>query len=124
MPGGSSEPLADVLDRVLDKGVAVVGDMAVNVVDLELITLRLRPFVAPAQPAPEMDLDVSSDPFFAPGAAGRTGAGPRPDRERAGKDARPRIRLRELEAALVAGPTRGRSAGPRRSVATQGGNGD
>ena len=59
--------LADVLERVLDKGVVIVGDIAVNVVDIELLTLRLRLFIASAQTAKEMGMDWwTGDPFFAP----------------------------------------------------------
>jgi hypothetical protein len=66
----SSSSLADVLERVLDKGVVIVGDIAVNVVDIELLTLRLRLFIASAQTAREMGMDWwTGDPFFAPKAA-------------------------------------------------------
>jgi len=59
--------LADVLERVLDKGVVIVGDIAINVVDIELLTLRLRLFIASAQTAREMGMDWwSRDPFFTP----------------------------------------------------------
>jgi hypothetical protein len=62
-----SSSLADVLERVLDKGVVIVGDIAVNVVDIELLTLRLRLFVASAQTAKEMGMDWwTNDPFFSP----------------------------------------------------------
>jgi len=62
-----SSSLADVLERVLDKGVVIVGDIAINVVDIELLTLRLRLFIASAQTAREMGMDWwSNDPFFAP----------------------------------------------------------
>jgi hypothetical protein len=62
--------LADVLERVLDKGVVIVGDIAVNVVDIELLTLRLRLFIASAQTAREMGMDWwTGDPFFAPRSA-------------------------------------------------------
>lgn len=63
--------LADVLERVLDKGVVIVGDIAVNVVDIELLTLRLRLFIASAQTAREMGMDWwTGDPFFAPRSVG------------------------------------------------------
>lgn len=62
-----SSSLADVLERVLDKGVVIVGDIAINVVDIELLTLRLRLFIASAQTAKEMGMDWwSGDPFFSP----------------------------------------------------------
>jgi hypothetical protein len=62
-----SSSLADVLERVLDKGVVIVGDIAINVVDIELLTLRLRLFIASAQTAKEMGMDWwTNDPFFSP----------------------------------------------------------
>ncbi len=62
-----SSSLADVLERVLDKGVVIVGDISVNVVDIELLTLRLRLFIASAQTAKEMGMDWwTNDPFFSP----------------------------------------------------------
>ncbi|MFD2415131.1 gas vesicle protein [Amycolatopsis pigmentata] len=65
----NSSSLADVLERVLDKGVVIVGEIAVSVVDVELLTLRLRLFVASAQTAREMGMDWWSDnPYFTPHA--------------------------------------------------------
>lgn len=68
MDGGSNS-LADVLERVLDKGVVIVGDIAVNVMDIELLTLRVRLFIASVDTAREMGMDWwTNDPFFAPHA--------------------------------------------------------
>lgn len=68
-----SGSLADTLERVLDKGVVIVGDIAVCVVDIELLTLRVRLFVASAQTAREMGMDWwTNDPFFTPKAVERT----------------------------------------------------
>lgn len=68
-----SSSLADTLERVLDKGVVIVGDIAVCVVDIELLTLRVRLFIASAQTAREMGMDWwTNDPFFTPKAVGRT----------------------------------------------------
>ncbi len=65
--------LADTLERVLDKGVVIVGDIAVCVVDIELLTLRVRLFIASAQTAREMGMDWwADDPFFTPKALDRT----------------------------------------------------
>ncbi len=64
-----SGSLADTLERVLDKGVVIVGDIAVCVVDIELLTLRVRLFIASAQTAREMGMDWwTNDPFFTPKA--------------------------------------------------------
>ncbi len=61
--GGDS--LADVLERVLDKGVVIVGDVGVNVLDIELLTLKVRLLIASADTARSMGIDWwSSDPFL------------------------------------------------------------
>jgi Gas vesicle protein len=63
--GRQPDSLADVLERVLDKGIVIVGDVVVNVLDIELLTLKLRLFVSSAETAREMGLDWwSHDPFF------------------------------------------------------------
>lgn len=57
--------LADLLERVLDKGVVVVGDISVSVVDIELLSLKVRLFIASAQTASELGMDWwTRDPFF------------------------------------------------------------
>lgn len=61
--GGDS--LADVLERVLDKGVVIVGDVGVNVLDIELLTLKVRLLIASADTARSMGIDWwTSDPFL------------------------------------------------------------
>ena len=63
--GRQPDSLADVLERVLDKGIVIVGDVVVNVLDLELLTLKLRLFVSSAETAREMGMDWwTTDPFF------------------------------------------------------------
>ena len=65
----ASDSLADILERVLDKGVVIAGDIGVSVVDVELLTLRVRLFIASAQTARELGMDWwTNDPFFAPNA--------------------------------------------------------
>ena len=59
------ESLADVLERVLDKGIVVIGDIVISLLDIELLTLKLRLFIASADTAREMGIDWwSNDPFF------------------------------------------------------------
>ena len=41
--------LADLLDRVLDKGLVVAGDISVSLANVELLTIRIR---LPAHPTP------------------------------------------------------------------------
>jgi hypothetical protein len=63
--GRQPDSLADVLERVLDKGIVIAGDVVVNILDIELLTLKLRLFVSSAETAREMGLDWwSRDPFF------------------------------------------------------------
>ncbi|MDX8036681.1 gas vesicle protein [Lentzea sp. BCCO 10_0856] len=92
--------LADTLERVLDKGVVIVGDIAVCVVDIELLTLRVRLFIASAQTAREMGMDWwTNDPFFTPGAVdGTTGM-----KELAEQNAELRDRVASLERVLTEG---------------------
>jgi hypothetical protein len=63
--GRQPDQLADVLERVLDKVIVIVGDVVVNILDIELLSLKLRLFVSSAETAREMGLDWwSNDPFF------------------------------------------------------------
>ena len=63
--GRQPDSLADVLERVLDKGVVIAGDVVVNILDIELLTLKLRLFISSAETAREMGLDWwARDPFF------------------------------------------------------------
>jgi hypothetical protein len=67
---GRGEPaqLADVLERVLDKGIVIAGDIQINVLDIELLTIRLRLLVASADKAREMGIDWwEGDPFLRKG---------------------------------------------------------
>ena len=34
--------LADLLERVLDKGIVIAGDIRVNLLDIELLTVKIR----------------------------------------------------------------------------------
>jgi hypothetical protein len=46
-----------VLDRVLEKGVVIAGDIAVNLLDIELLTIKIRLLVASVDKAKEMGID-------------------------------------------------------------------
>lgn len=57
--------LADLLDRVLDKGVVIVGDIRINLVDIELLTIKIRLLIASVDKAKEMGIDWwEGDPFL------------------------------------------------------------
>src|SRR3954467_3498806 len=49
--------LADILERVLDKGIIIAGDIRVNLLDIELLTIKLRLLVVSVDKAEEMGID-------------------------------------------------------------------
>ena len=53
----SSTSLADLLERVLDKGIVIAGDVEVRLLDIELLTLKLRLLIASADTARTMGID-------------------------------------------------------------------
>src|SRR5581483_10913880 len=55
--GGGPAQLADLLERVLDKGIVIAGDIRINLLDIELLTVKLRLLVASADKAREMGID-------------------------------------------------------------------
>lgn len=89
--------LVDVLDRVLDKGLVIAGDIKVSLAEVELLTIRIRLLVCSLDKAQEIGLDWwRYDRDLSPGAA----------RELAGEheDLRAQIRrLNERVEALSAG---------------------
>ncbi|HZR95555.1 MAG TPA: gas vesicle protein [Gaiellaceae bacterium] len=69
--GGGPAQLADVLERVLDKGIVIAGDIRINLLDIELLTVKLRLLVASADKAREMGIDWwEGDPFLSRRAQG------------------------------------------------------
>jgi hypothetical protein len=62
-----SSGLVDVLDRVLDKGLVIAGDIKICLADVELITIRIRLIVCSLDKAQEVGLDWwRYDPHLAP----------------------------------------------------------
>ncbi len=55
--GVNSSTLADVLERVLDKGVVVAGDIRIRIADIELIAIQIRLVVCSVDKAREMGMD-------------------------------------------------------------------
>jgi hypothetical protein len=49
--------LGDILERVLDRGIVIVGDIRVSLLDIELLTVKLRLVVASVDTAREMGID-------------------------------------------------------------------
>jgi hypothetical protein len=57
--GGQREPanLGDILERVLDKGLVIAGDIRVNLLDIELLTIKLRLVIASLETAREVGIN-------------------------------------------------------------------
>ena len=61
--GPAPANLADILERVLDKGIVIAGDIQINLLDIELLTIKLRLLVASVERAQEMGINWwESDP--------------------------------------------------------------
>src|SRR4051794_15597032 len=99
-PSGSGpSSLADILERVLDKGIVIAGDIQVNLLDIELLTIKIRLLVASVDRAKEMGIDWwEADPTLS-SKAGQL--------ERENDDLRDRLERLEERLALVAGPPDG-----------------
>jgi hypothetical protein len=52
-----STTLVDILDRVLDKGLVVAGDIRVSLANVELLTIQVRLIVCSIDKAQEIGLD-------------------------------------------------------------------
>jgi hypothetical protein len=70
--GGGHEPanLGDILERVLDKGLVIAGDIRVNLLDIELLTIKLRLVIASLDTAREVGINWwENDPWLSADAA-------------------------------------------------------
>jgi hypothetical protein len=56
-PHSRNAGLVDVLDRVLDKGLVVAGDIKVSLAEVELLTIRIRLMICSIDKAEEIGLD-------------------------------------------------------------------
>lgn len=112
--GGRGEGLIDVLDRVLDKGVVIAGDIRINLLDIELLTIKVRLLIASADKAKEMGIDWwTRDPHLSSEAQKRSGKQLDSDRENKAL----RDRVEKLEAQLKAlTDSNGSSGGARQRL--------
>ncbi len=86
----NSTTVADLLERLLDKGIVISGDIRIRLVEVELLTLEIRLLICSVDKALEMGLDWwSGNPAF--DSRARVPALPSPDLEE---------RLKRLEARL------------------------
>jgi hypothetical protein len=57
--------LADILERVLDKGIVVAGDIRVEIAEIELLSIKIRLMVASVDKALELGINWwENDPFL------------------------------------------------------------
>ena len=73
-PGPISGPqpanLGDILERVLDKGIVIAGDIRVNLLDIELLTIKLRLVIASLDTASQVGINWwKADPWLSADAA-------------------------------------------------------
>ncbi|MEV4604868.1 gas vesicle protein [Amycolatopsis sp. NPDC049253] len=64
---GNHQPanLGDILERVLDKGLVIAGDIRVNLLDIELLTIKLRLVIASLETAREVGINWwETDPWL------------------------------------------------------------
>lgn len=69
---GGPQPanLADILERVLDKGIVIAGDIRVNLLDIELLTIKLRLVIASLDTARQVGINWwENDPWLNSDAA-------------------------------------------------------
>ena len=88
-----STGLVDVLDRVLDKGLVIAGDIKVSLAEVELLTIRIRLLVCSLDKAQEIGLEWwRFDRELSPGAR----------RDTLAENDQLRARIQELEGRLAA----------------------
>jgi Gas vesicle protein len=98
--------LVDVLDRVLDKGLVIAGDIKVSIAEVELLTVRIRLIVCSIDKAQQIGLDWwKYDHHLAPGR----------NRDQAENEAlRQQVRMLERKLEALTRTTPARRSAPRR----------
>jgi Gas vesicle protein len=97
--GPAAPNLADILERILDNGLVVAGDIKINLLDIELLTIKVRLLVASVDKAREIGIDWwERDPGLSSGK-------PR-ELEAEAENRRLRERIVELESAELDGGSR------------------
>ena len=91
---GQVANLGDILERVLDKGLVIAGDIQVNLLDIELLTIKLRLVIASLDTARQVGIDWwERDPWLSAKAFDRSTDG----RELEQENQQLRERVKELE---------------------------
>jgi hypothetical protein len=88
---GDSTSLADLLERILDKGIVIAGDISISLVDVELLTIKLRLLIASVDKAQEIGVNWwQTDPWLSGQAR------PQDQVEQGDGDRSPRVRNRPV----------------------------
>jgi hypothetical protein len=97
--------LAEILERVLDKGIVIAGDIRLNLGGIEILTLQIRLVICSVDKAKEMGMDWwTNHPSFSPG----------PKREQLENLSGIEERLSRIEESLTQSqPKRGRRPKPK-----------
>lgn len=53
----SGDTLADLLERILDKGIVIAGDIKISIGEVELLQIRIRLIIASVDKAQEIGID-------------------------------------------------------------------
>jgi len=62
---GNTTNLADILERVLDKGVVIAGDISVSIAEIELISIKIRLVICSVDKAKELGINWwQNDPYL------------------------------------------------------------
>jgi hypothetical protein len=81
--------LADILERVLDKGVVIAGDIKIQIADIDLLTIKIRLLIASVDKAMEMGINWwQQDSYLSCGTQGK-------DLEQENRDLRKRLERNE-----------------------------
>jgi hypothetical protein len=89
-----STNLADLLERILDKGIVIAGDIKIRLVEVELLTLQIRLVICSVDKAKELGMDWwAANPAFSPQA---------PAEDLAASLSKIDARLERLESAMAA----------------------
>jgi Gas vesicle protein len=108
--GPAPAQLADVLERILDKGIVIAGDIQINLLDIELLTIKLRLIIAGVDKAREIGINWwETDPMLNAGA-----------RRLADENHRLRQRVDRLEHQLERPPADALEDGAERTPAERG----
>ena len=106
--GGQSTNLGDILERVLDKGLVIAGDIRVNLLDIELLTIKLRLVIASLETAKSVGINWwESDPWLNAQAADRAAEKSRERQELQEQNRQLRSRIEALESGERNGGSRG-----------------